>query len=55
MATPAGKIEGHETFLHGAGWNCPALKLYGYATLRQLGNAIRRELRKRAKKNEEEG
>ena len=50
---PAGKIDGYDTFLFGAGWNCPGLKLYGYSTLRQLGNAIRRELRKRAKKNEE--
>lgn len=33
--------------LHGTSYECPALKLYGYATDRHLHNAIRREVKKR--------
>ncbi len=43
----AGECEGYKMYLLGAGWNCPTLKLYGYATLRQLKTAIRRVVKKR--------
>ena len=50
MSIKVGNHKGYEMFFDVSSYNCPALKLWGYATDLSLIRAINAELRKREKK-----
>ena len=50
----AGIERGYEMFFRGCGYECPALKLYGYARDTELRAAIRRTLKNKARRERDQ-